>query len=149
MPRSWLKSTGNVLVLFEEIGGDPTQISFATQELESLCSHVSESHPIPMEAWSQDKSTRKLKLKSKPRVSLKCPHPNHVISSIKFASFGTPKGKCGSFSHGECRSTNALSTIQKVNSFDFDYLMCIYVQYIFSLQIVNIAGMHWVKNLQR
>ncbi|XP_076919131.1 beta-galactosidase 8-like [Bidens hawaiensis] len=113
VPRSWLKSTGNVLVLFEEIGGDPTQISFVTQELESLCSHVSESHPLPMEAWSQDKSTRKLKLESKPRVSLKCPHPNQVISSIKFASFGTPQGKCGSFSHGECQSTTALLIIQK------------------------------------
>ncbi|KAI3688189.1 hypothetical protein L1987_81899 [Smallanthus sonchifolius] len=116
VPRSWLKSSGNVLVLFEEIGGDPTRISFATQELESLCSRVSESHPLPMEAWSQDKSARKSKSrsKSKPRVSLECPHPNQVISSIKFASFGTPQGKCGSFSHGECQSTDALSILQKV-----------------------------------
>ncbi|KAI3822853.1 hypothetical protein L1987_10452 [Smallanthus sonchifolius] len=111
VPQSWLKSSGNVLVLFEEIGGDPTKISFATQELESLCSRVSESNPLPMEAWSQDKSTRKSK--SKPRVSLECPHPNQVISSIKFASFGTPQGKCGSFSHGECQSTDALSILEK------------------------------------
>ncbi|KAM0011856.1 putative beta-galactosidase [Helianthus debilis subsp. tardiflorus] len=82
VPRSWLKSSGNILVLSEEKGGDPTQIAFATQELESVCSQVSESHPLPMEAWSQDKS------KSKPSVSLECPHPNQVISSIKFAIKG-------------------------------------------------------------
>ncbi|PWA55287.1 D-galactoside/L-rhamnose binding SUEL lectin domain-containing protein [Artemisia annua] len=108
VPRSWLKPSGNVLVLLEEIGGDPNQISFATQELDSLCSHVSQSHPLPIEAWSQNK-----KSKSEPRVSLECPHPNQVISSIKFASFGTPQGKCGSFSHGECRSTKALSVLKK------------------------------------
>ncbi|KAK4396924.1 Beta-galactosidase [Sesamum angolense] len=27
LPRSWLKSSGNLLVVFEEWGGDPTQIS--------------------------------------------------------------------------------------------------------------------------
>lgn len=112
VPRSWLKPSGNVLVLFEEIGGNPTQISFATQELESLCSRVSESHPLPVEAWTRDKKSRR-KSKSKPRVSFECPHPNQVIDSIKFASFGTPQGKCGSFSHGECRSTDALSILQK------------------------------------
>ncbi|GJS21342.1 beta-galactosidase 8, partial [Tanacetum coccineum] len=106
VPRTWLKPSGNVLVLFEEIGGDPKLISFRTQELESLCSHVSENHPLPIEAWSQDKNS---KSESEPRVSLECPHPNQVISSIKFASFGTPQGKCGSFSHGECRSTNSQS----------------------------------------
>ncbi|XP_076957639.1 beta-galactosidase 8-like [Bidens hawaiensis] len=113
IPRAWLKPSGNVLVLFEEIGGDPTQISFTTQELESLCAQVSESHPLPVEAWSQDNATRKSNSKSKPRILLECPHPNQVISSIKFASFGTPQGKCGSFSHGYCRSPNALSIIQK------------------------------------
>nr|GEW71170.1 beta-galactosidase 8 [Tanacetum cinerariifolium] len=92
-------------------GGDPKLISFRTQELESLCFHVFENHPLPIEAWSQDKNS---KSESKPRVSLECPHPNQVISSIKYASFGTPQGKCGSFSHGECRSTNALSILQKV-----------------------------------
>ncbi|KAH9288850.1 hypothetical protein KI387_032967, partial [Taxus chinensis] len=30
VPRSWIRSTGNVLVLFEEIGGDPTKITFLT-----------------------------------------------------------------------------------------------------------------------
>ncbi|CAH1435081.1 unnamed protein product [Lactuca virosa] len=110
VPRSWLKSSGNVMVLFEEIGGDPTKISFTTQVLQSLCSHVSESHPSSIESWSREKSRRKRK--PEPKVSLECPHPNQVISSIKFASFGTPQGQCGNFRHGECKSDNALSILQ-------------------------------------
>ncbi|OAY37993.1 beta-galactosidase 8 [Manihot esculenta] len=110
VPRSWVKSTGNTLVLFEEVGGDPTQIGFATKQVESLCSHISESHPLPVDMWNTDSEARK---KSGPVLSLECPHPNQVISSIKFASFGTPHGTCGSFSHGQCSSSSALSIVQK------------------------------------
>ncbi|KAJ9555640.1 hypothetical protein OSB04_010254 [Centaurea solstitialis] len=67
--RSWLKPSGNVLVLFEEIGGNPTQISFATHELESLCSRVSESHPLPMEAWTRDKKSRRNQSQSQSQES--------------------------------------------------------------------------------
>lgn len=117
VPRSWLKPTDNVLVLFEEIGGDPTKISFATRQMESLCSRVSESHPLPVEAWTSD---QKAQILSGPTVSLECPNPAQVISSIKFASFGTPHGKCGSFIHGQCSSDSALPVVQKVRSFTFD-----------------------------
>ncbi|KAM5584077.1 beta-galactosidase 8 [Rosa sericea] len=110
VPRSWLKSSGNTLVLFEEVGGDPTQLSFATRQVESLCSHVSESHPSPVDMWSSDSKAGR---KSRPRLSLECPFPNQVISSIKFASYGRPSGTCGSFSHGSCRSRSALSIVQK------------------------------------
>ncbi|XP_059626762.1 beta-galactosidase 8 [Cornus florida] len=110
VPRSWLQPSGNTLVLFEEMGGDPTQISFATRKMEGLCSHVSESHPVPVDMWSSDQKTGR---KTGPTLLLECPLPNQVISSIKFASFGTPRGTCGSFSHGRCSSTRALSVVRK------------------------------------
>lgn len=111
VPRSWLKPSGNILVLFEEMGGDPTQLAFATRKMGSLCSHVSDSHPLPMDMWGLDSKTRRA---SNPTLSLSCPSPNQVISSIKFASFGTPLGTCGSFSHGRCSSAKAHSIVQKV-----------------------------------
>lgn len=111
VPRSWLKPSGNVLVLFEQAGGDPTKLSFATREVQSICSRVSESHPIPVEMWTADEETRK---SAGPTLSLGCPHPQQVISKINFASFGTPHGSCGSFSHGRCSSKRALSIINKV-----------------------------------
>lgn len=110
VPRSWLRPSGNTLVLFEEIGGDPTQLSFATREIESLCSHISESHPPPVDMWSSESKSRR---QLTPVLSLECPSPNQVISSIKFASFGTPHGSCGSFNHGKCSSARALSVVQK------------------------------------
>ncbi|KAL9322778.1 hypothetical protein ACSQ67_010831 [Phaseolus vulgaris] len=92
VPRSWLKPSGNTLVLFEEKGGDPTQISFVTKQIESLCAHVSDSHPPPVELWnSYTESGREVG----PVLSLTCPQNNQVISSIKFASYGTPWGLVG------------------------------------------------------
>ncbi|XP_038705830.1 beta-galactosidase 8 [Tripterygium wilfordii] len=108
VPRSWLQPSGNILVLFEEIGGDPTQIAFSTRQTGSLCSHVSESHPAPVETWNSDSAR-----KSGPILSLECPNPNQVISSITFASFGTPGGTCGGFTHGRCSSAKARSIVQK------------------------------------
>ncbi|KAJ6691579.1 BETA-GALACTOSIDASE RELATED [Salix purpurea] len=110
VPRSWVESSGNTLVLFEEIGGDPTQIALATKQSAILCSHVSESHPLPVDMWSSNSEAER---KAGPVLSLECPFPNQVISSIKFASFGTPRGTCGSFSHGQCRSPRTLSIVQK------------------------------------
>ncbi|GFQ04066.1 beta-galactosidase 8 [Phtheirospermum japonicum] len=111
VPRSWLKPSGNILVLFEESGGDPTKLSFATRETESICSRISESHPLPVDMWtSSDEETRKT---SGPTLSLGCPRVDQVISKIKFASFGTPRGTCGSFSHGRCRSKRARSIVEQ------------------------------------
>lgn len=110
VPRDWLKPSGNILVLFEEVGGDPTQISFARRQIGSLCSRVSESHPVPIDIWISDQEAAK---KAGPTMLLECPSANQVISSIKFASFGTPGGACGSFSHGKCSSKNAISMVQK------------------------------------
>lgn len=106
-----MQSSDNTLVLFEEIGGDPTKISFATRQIGSLCSHVSESHPSPVDTWDANSTSG---MKEGPLLSLECPFPDQVISSIKFASFGTPHGTCGSFGHGQCSSSNALAVVQKV-----------------------------------
>ncbi|CAL0304087.1 unnamed protein product [Lupinus luteus] len=108
VPRSWLQPDNNTLVLFEESGGNPTWITFATKQIGSLCSSVSESHPPPVDKWKSGTVG--------PVLSLQCPYPNQVISSIKFASFGTPRGTCGNFEHGDCSSDGVLSIVQKVLS---------------------------------
>nr|XP_010910537.1 LOW QUALITY PROTEIN: beta-galactosidase 6-like [Elaeis guineensis] len=110
VPRSFIQPDGNTLVLFEEVGGDPTKISFATRQTGSLCAHVSESHPSPIDDWIS--SQRKVG-KLGPVVHLECPNANQVISSIKFASFGTPHGSCGSYNQGNCSSDSALAVVQQ------------------------------------
>lgn len=96
------------------MGGDPTQISFTTKQTgNSLCLTVSQSHPLPVDTWTSDSKISN-RNRTRPVLSLKCPVAPQVISSIKFASFGTPKGTCGSFSNGQCNSSRSLSVVQKV-----------------------------------
>lgn len=114
VPRSWVQPTGNVLVLFEEMGGDPSQISFTTRTVKSLCSHVSEAHIAPVDLWELSAESGSGGTNPKPQLRLHCPSSGQLISSIKFASFGTPKGKCGSFIHGHCKTDTAISVVEQV-----------------------------------
>ncbi|KAH0469966.1 hypothetical protein IEQ34_001524 [Dendrobium chrysotoxum] len=111
LPRSMVQSGSNTLVLFEEMGGNPEQISFAIKQVKSICGHVSESHPAPL--VESNLSFKKTTMNSTALLKLECPYPNQLISSINFASFGTPSGQCGSFSHGQCRSVRALDVVKQ------------------------------------
>ncbi|ESQ33661.1 hypothetical protein EUTSA_v10006871mg [Eutrema salsugineum] len=70
----------NTLVLFEEIGGNPSLVNFRTVTVGSVCANVYE------------KNVLELSCNGKP------------ISAIKFASFGNPGGNCGSFEKGTCEA---------------------------------------------
>ncbi|KAJ0603265.1 putative beta-galactosidase [Helianthus annuus] len=75
-----VKPSGNVLVIFEEKGGDPSQMMFSRRKVSALCAHVSEvTHRL---------SPTTCKIKSS--LALKC--PIKYISGFKFASYGTPTG---------------------------------------------------------
>ncbi|XP_048615712.1 beta-galactosidase 15-like [Brassica napus] len=83
VPRSFLNAEGdNTLVLFEEMGGNPSLVSFQTTRVGSVCANVYE----------------------KTIIELLC--DRKPISAIKFASFGNPDGNCGSFEKGTCESSN-------------------------------------------
>ncbi|KZV16514.1 Beta-galactosidase 3 isoform 1 [Dorcoceras hygrometricum] len=110
LPRSWLKSTQNLLVLFEELGGNPTRISLAKRSVTSVCADVSEYHPNIKNL--QIESYGKMQEFHRPKVHLHC-GPGKSISSIKFASFGTPLGTCGSFQQGTCHAPTSYSTLEK------------------------------------
>ena len=81
----------NTLVLFEEIGGNPSLVNFHTVTVGTACGNAYEN------------KTLELSCQGRP------------ISAIKFASFGDPQGLCGAFSKGTCESkNNALSIVQNV-----------------------------------
>ncbi|XP_071716629.1 beta-galactosidase 10-like [Rutidosis leptorrhynchoides] len=104
VPRSWFKPTGNVLVIFEEKGGDPTQIRFSRRILSTLCAHVSDDHPSFAINDLQ---------KNKVSLELKCPMDKH-ISSFTFASYGTPTGTCQSYVIGNCHDPDSRSVVEKL-----------------------------------
>lgn len=81
----------NTLVLFEEIGGNPSLVNFQTVIVGTACGNAYEN------------KTLELSCRGRP------------ILDIKFASFGNPQGVCGAFTKGNCESNNdALSLVQNV-----------------------------------
>lgn len=107
-PRSWFKSSENVLVIFEEKGGDPTKIRFSKRKVSSICSLISEDHPfLDVESLHENET----KYDKRAAAELKCPENTH-ISAVKFASFGTPTGICGSYSMGDCHDVQSTSIVE-------------------------------------
>ncbi|XP_004146490.1 beta-galactosidase 3 [Cucumis sativus] len=105
VPRSWLRPEQNLLVVFEEVGGNPSRISIVKRLVTSVCADVSEFHPT-FKNWH---ITAKF---ITPKVHLSC-DPGQYISSIKFASFGTPLGTCGSYQQGTCHAPSSSGILEK------------------------------------
>ncbi|CAN6485277.1 unnamed protein product [Victoria cruziana] len=114
VPRSFLKPTENLLVLFEETGGDPYKINVETAARDIICSFVSEGHPPHVKSWERKESQiRAIATEDlKPMINLKC--DNHkIIQSIDFVSFGNPLGICGNFTLGDCDAPSSRSVVEK------------------------------------
>jgi endonuclease/exonuclease/phosphatase family metal-dependent hydrolase len=45
-------------------------------------------------------------------IVLKCPKANQVMSSVQFASFGTPTGSCGNFQLGSCIGGSSVAVVK-------------------------------------
>ncbi|KAL5697596.1 hypothetical protein ACHQM5_028721 [Ranunculus cassubicifolius] len=91
IPRSFLlDDASNTLVLFEEIGGNPTQVNFQTVTVGKACGNVLEGNTLELSCQG-----------------------GRRISDIEFASFGDPQGTCEAFKKGTCESDNSLSVVQK------------------------------------
>ncbi|GMH06508.1 hypothetical protein Nepgr_008348 [Nepenthes gracilis] len=110
VPRSWLKPTSNLLVVFEELGGNPTGISLVKRSVTTVCAQVSEYHPT-LKYWQVESYGRTVGLR-RPKVHLQCAQDQY-ISSIKFASFGTPLGTCGNFQQGTCHAPTSYTVLEK------------------------------------
>ncbi|KOM41238.1 hypothetical protein LR48_Vigan04g143600 [Vigna angularis] len=110
VPRSWFKPSGNVLVLFEEKGGEPDKIRFVRRKISGACALVSEDYPsVGLLSQGEDKVQN---IKNIPFARLTCPSNTH-ISAVKFASFGTPSGACGSFLKGDCHDPISSTVVEK------------------------------------
>ncbi|KAE9614605.1 putative beta-galactosidase [Lupinus albus] len=110
VPRSWLKPTQNLLVIFEELEGNPSKISLVKRSVSSVCADVTEYHPN-IKNWHIE-SYGKAEKFHPAKVHLHC-SPGQTISSIKFASFGTPLGTCGNYKQGPCHSPTSYAILEK------------------------------------
>ncbi|XP_027929535.1 beta-galactosidase 1-like isoform X2 [Vigna unguiculata] len=108
VPQSWLKPTGNLLVVFEELGGDPNGIFLVRRDIDSVCADIYEWQPNLISYQMQVAG----KPPVRPKVHLSC-SPGQKISSIKFASFGTPLGSCGNFHEGSCHAHKSYDAFER------------------------------------
>lgn len=99
------------MVVFEEWGGDPHGISLVKREIGSVCADIFEWQP-QLVNW-QLQASGKVNKPLRPKAHLRCA-PGQKISSIKFASFGTPEGSCGSFREGSCHARHSYDAFEKV-----------------------------------
>lgn len=113
VPRSWLRPTGNLLVVFEEWGGNPSGITLTKREVASVCSDIYEWQPTLVNYQLQ--ASGKVDKPLRPKAHLSC-DAGQKISSIKFASFGTPQGACGNFRQGSCHAFHSYDVFEKVHS---------------------------------
>uniref|UniRef100_A0A6N2MLH2 Beta-galactosidase n=1 Tax=Salix viminalis TaxID=40686 RepID=A0A6N2MLH2_SALVM len=109
VPRSWLKPSGNLLAVFEELGGDPSGISLVKRTTGSVCADIFEGQPA-LKNWQVVASGKVSSLQ--PKAHLWCP-PGQKISQIKFASYGMPQGTCGSFREGSCHAHKSYDAFER------------------------------------
>ncbi|XP_042491413.1 beta-galactosidase 6 isoform X2 [Macadamia integrifolia] len=119
VPLSFLKPLGNLLVVLEEFGGDPLQITLETVSNDEMCGYASDTHLCPVTPWVDIMSNKGMEKNTRhhgrrPRVKLECPL-GKAISNISFASFGNPSGGCESENHvlGSCHSSNTKVIVEK------------------------------------
>lgn len=113
IPRSWLQPSNNLLVIFEETNIAPLQISIEPRFTSTICSEVRQDH-YPLNAWSDGQLSSNIVA---PELHLQC-DDGHTISSIEFASYGTPQGYCQQFSQGNCHAPSSSSVISQVCNFN-------------------------------
>ncbi|XP_021834118.1 beta-galactosidase 9 isoform X1 [Prunus avium] len=114
IPRSWLQASSNLLVILEETGGNPFEISIKLRATRVICAQVSESHYPPVQKWlDPDFIDGKIAVNDlRPEMHLQC-QDGMMITSIEFASYGTPQGSCQSFARGNCHAANSLSIVSE------------------------------------
>uniref|UniRef100_A0A2P2KFG2 beta-galactosidase n=1 Tax=Rhizophora mucronata TaxID=61149 RepID=A0A2P2KFG2_RHIMU len=110
VPRSWLKPTKNLVVVFEELGGDASKISLVKRAVTGVCADAYEDHAVLDNFTTESHSESKIL--SQAKVHLHCTQGQN-ISAIKFASFGNPSGTCETFQMGTCHAPNTRSVFEK------------------------------------
>lgn len=120
IPRFFLKTGENLLVLMEEIGGDPLQITVNTMSVTRIYGSVSEfSTPSLL---SRD---------NHPAVHLRCQKGKH-ITDVEFASYGNPVEDCrgsGRSCQGSCHAEMSEFIVKNVK-------FCCFRRYIHCINVV-------------
>lgn len=127
VPRSFLKPTNNLIVVFEETGGDPRKIEILVVNRDTICSVVTEYHPPHVKSFDLKENKLRSNINPIKGAHLACPDKK-IIEKVEFVSFGEADGACGAFIAGKCDSKTAHKLVEKVRT---------YVNMIMNSQLLN------------
>lgn len=115
IPRAFLKPTQNLVVLLEEIGGNPDGIQIVTVNRDTICIIIDENDPPHASSWKRkDGTIRTVVDDAIPSAHLQCPDSKQIVQ-VEFASYGNPFGACGRFGLGNCSSPISQKIVQEVS----------------------------------
>ncbi|KAM7259720.1 hypothetical protein ACFE04_015461 [Oxalis oulophora] len=116
IPRSFIKPSKNLIVVFEEEPGTLIEnIEIMTVNRDTICSYIEEFYPPDVKSWARkgSKITKVVDL-LQTGANLDCPD-NKVVSAVEFASFGDEvDGVCGNFAPGKCTSPASKEVVEKL-----------------------------------
>ncbi|KAK1370335.1 Beta-galactosidase [Heracleum sosnowskyi] len=113
IPRAFLKPEKNLVVIFEEAGGIPHNITILTVNRDTICTLVSEVTPPSVLSFERkENQLRSIVDGVKDGAQLQCP-AGKVIEKVEFASFGDPIGACGMYSLGKCHYPNTQIVVEE------------------------------------
>lgn len=113
IPRSYLKPKGNLLVVFEETGGNPENIVIQTVNRNTICSVITEYYPPKVQSWVRKDDQFRAIVDPIKASQLTCPD-NKVIKKVEFVTFGEVEGACGNFQAGKCDSSKARKVVEEL-----------------------------------
>ncbi|GER42336.1 beta-galactosidase [Striga asiatica] len=113
IPREFLKPKGNLLVVFEETGGNPEKIEIVTVNRDTICSVITEYHHPQVKTWERKNNVFRNITDPIKAAYLTCPD-NKLITKVEFASFGNSDGACGSFKPSPCDSSAVHGLVEKL-----------------------------------
>ncbi|XP_057456552.1 beta-galactosidase 13-like [Lotus japonicus] len=113
IPRSYLNSKDNLLVVFEEEVASPEKIAILNVNRDTICSFITENHPPNVKSWSyKNNKFQSVVDNPAPEATLKCPN-RKTIKAVEFASFGDPEGYCGEFTMGKCNAPDTQKIVEQ------------------------------------
>ncbi|KAL0356581.1 UNVERIFIED_CONTAM: Beta-galactosidase 13 [Sesamum calycinum] len=112
VPRSFLKPTNNLMVVFEETGGNPRKIDILVVNRDTICSVVTEYHPPHVSSFDLKENKLRYNVNPVKGAHLACPDKK-IIEKVEFVSFGEADGACGAFIAGKCDSKKAHKLVEK------------------------------------
>jgi hypothetical protein len=116
IPRPFLKSKDNLLVVFEEETGKPEGILIQTVRRDDICVFLSEHNPAQIKTWLTEGDQIKLIAEDQSTWGILIYPLNKIIQEFVFASFGNLEGPCGNFTVGSCSTPNAKQFVEKVRT---------------------------------